>query len=563
MPDIAADPSTRASLAPGDSLTSRLGGRGDTDWVRIELSAGDTVRITLDGRGTDPVNDPFLSVYGAKGRLLEFSDDGPRGLGSDLLFTAQKTGTYYLEAGAYRARDTGTYRLAVETALPPDDPLAALDWGGERVDSHEISVRFLPDGVRDGAYTSEGFNAYEIARFHEAFARIEAVANVTFVITDAADADFRLILDTDEVGGEFLGFFNPPGERGAGRGVFDGTRWLRDPDGAAGDLDAGGYAFVTVTHELLHGLGLAHPHDNGGGSEVLWQVSREKRDYGAFDLNQGVFTTMSYNTGYLTGPEGTQGDPGDFWGYEAGPMALDIAVLQAKYGANTETATGDDRYVLPRDNAAGTGWQALWDAGGSDTILHRGAADCVIDLRPASLDYAAGGGGFVSAVAGIAGGVTIAAGTVIEAATGGRGNDVLTGNGAANRLEGRGGADILTGGGGGDRLIGGRGADVFVLSDPGDSRGGAGRDTIADFGTGRDRIDLSRLDADEGRAGDQAFVVIGGARFSDTAGELRLLSRDGGTLALGDTDGDGRADLRLLVAGAEPGTGLEAGDFLL
>ncbi len=43
-----------------------------------------------------------------------------------------------------------------------------------------------------------------------------------------------------------------------------------------------------------------------------------------------------------------------------------------------------------------------------------GAARAVIDLRAATLRYEEGGGGFVSAVNGIAGGFTIAAGVVIE-----------------------------------------------------------------------------------------------------------------------------------------------------
>ncbi len=109
----------------------------------------------------------------------------------------------------------------------------------------------------------------------------------------------------------------------------------------------------------------------------------------------------------------------------SGPMALDIALLQQKYGANMATATGDDDYLLPTGNARGTFWQAIWDAGGLDSIRHDGSAASVIDLRAATLRYEEGGGGFVSSVAGIAGGFTIAAGAVIENATGGFGRDRL------------------------------------------------------------------------------------------------------------------------------------------
>jgi serralysin len=53
------------------------------------------------------------------------------------------------------------------------------------------------------------------------------------------------------------------------------------------------------------------------------------RDYGVSGLNQGIFSTMSYNTGYQTTPSLSY-----LRGNEAGPMALDIAALQALYGKN-------------------------------------------------------------------------------------------------------------------------------------------------------------------------------------------------------------------------------------
>lgn len=34
----------------------------------------------------------------------------------------------------------------------------------------------------------------------------------------------------------------------------------------SGGLQIGGYGYYTLLHEIGHGLGLAHPHDNGGGS---------------------------------------------------------------------------------------------------------------------------------------------------------------------------------------------------------------------------------------------------------------------------------------------------------
>ena len=129
------------------------------------------------------------------------------------------------------------------------------------------------------------------------------VANITFV--EAAghrNADFVLVkasLAADE-----LGYFNPPGEPGAGVGVFNHTSatWSADP------LQPGGYAFVTLIHEFGHALGLAHPHDVGGTSTIMHGVTRPFESYGDTGLNQGVFTTMSYNDAWPTGPNGIRTD---------------------------------------------------------------------------------------------------------------------------------------------------------------------------------------------------------------------------------------------------------------
>ena len=54
--------------------------------------------------------------------------------------------------------------------------------------------------------------------------------------------------------------------------------------------------------------------------------------------------------------------------------------------------------------------------------------------------------------------------SLIEDATGGAGDDRLTGNAAGNRLVGGDGDDRLAGLTGRDVLVGGRGADIFVFA---------------------------------------------------------------------------------------------------
>ncbi|MFN0193739.1 MAG: M10 family metallopeptidase C-terminal domain-containing protein, partial [Aestuariivirga sp.] len=213
-------------------------------------------------------------------------------------------------------------------------------------------------------------------------------------------------------------------------------------------LNAGGFDYITWIHETGHALGLAHPHDNGGTSTIFPGVTAEFDDYGDFNMNQGIYTTMTYNDGWLAGA-GAHGasTPADY-GYQMGMMALDIAALQLMYGANMSYRTGNDSYYIDSTNGTGSGYLCIWDAGGTDTIIGTGAQSVRIDLRAATLGLDANGGGFVSSVTSgptIFAGLTIAAGAVIENARGSTGADTLIGNAANNILNGLGGADAMEG----------------------------------------------------------------------------------------------------------------------
>lgn len=89
-----------------------------------------------------------------------------------------------------------------------------------------------------------------------------------------------------------------------------------------------------------------------------------------------------------------------------------------------------------------------------------------------------------------------------ENVTGGYGDDILTGNKAANLLNGGSGNDILRGNGGKDHLEGGGGDDVIYAKLGDIINGGAGNDTLILEDAGTLRIDLSSgkvYDAPSGR----------------------------------------------------------------
>ena len=435
----------------------------------------------------------------------------------------------------------------------------------------------LTPGTTD-TMVAKGFAQWEKDAYLDAFGAYSKVADLVYVeVQSRTEADFILITydgTPGDAGPSLLGRMSPPGEENEGRTEFNANdvRWTE-----AG-LAPGGFSFTTLIHEFGHGHGLAHPHDIGGRSSVMRGVVPTPLvrspaepipdidpillplDYtnGDFDLNQSVFTMMSYQDGWAKSPYGQPATTSGY-GWLGSLMAFDIAVMQDKYGVNEEWATGNDTYVLRDVNAPGTFYECIWDAGGIDTIVYGGAQGANIDLRAATLNYEYGGGGWMSYAWGIHGGFTIANGVTIENATGGSGKDTLQGNDAANvlnggagddRLIGAGGDDTLIGGVGRDFLEGGAGADLFLFASALESSVGGERDTILDFDRGEDMIDLT------GAGGTQ---FIGAAAFSGVAGQVRYSAFDGGTIIELDRNGDRRADLQIAL---DEGMLLSASDFV-
>ena len=115
--DYASTTQTTGAVAVGSSTTGDIGTSGDSDWFAVTLEAGKTYRIDLEGRhtGSGTLFDPYLrGVHDEAGVRLDgtMNDDGGTGRNSQVFFTAQEAGTYYVAAGAYRDYE-GTYTLSV------------------------------------------------------------------------------------------------------------------------------------------------------------------------------------------------------------------------------------------------------------------------------------------------------------------------------------------------------------------------------------------------------------------------------------------------------------------
>jgi serralysin len=468
--------------------------------------------------------------------------------------------------------------LSTASVAASGNPLIdALTWGSKWTSG-------LPSlTIKVGIQTIGGLvpTAAEVNAITSMLVEFERVINVDFVYvgTAVADVTFKFCNDIDD--GRY-GWSVPVGEtRVAGFGDVNILRnnYL-DP---ASNFAPGSSDYITFVHEFAHVLGLAHPHDAGGTSSIFPGVS-SPTSTGYFGLNQGVYTTMSYNDGVDNSEDTARGvgywrqDPQttvvssgitEFassatdtgFGLQSGLMAIDIAALQRLYGANSAFAASNNNYVLPSANVLGTAYTSIWDTGGTDTILAAGTANATIDLRAATLQVAEGGGGFLSNALGIGGGFTIAAGVVIENATGNIGNDTLNGNQAANRLEGGGGDDRLTGFGGKDILLGGAGADQFIfVSDLDSGPTTLSADVISDFDIYADLIDFSAIDANSLVAGNQVFNFVGfTSSFVGTA-EVRAAYVSGNTVLYLNTDADMNTESVIVLTGVHLLTG---NDFLL
>ncbi|WP_298919673.1 hypothetical protein [uncultured Nostoc sp.] len=217
---------------------------------------------------------------------------------------------------------------------------------------------------------------------------------------------------------------------------------------------------------------------------------------------------------------------------------VDLNKILTSSGGNIQVTTNGNKII----NATG-GNQNINGSNGND-VINTGNGNDVINTGIGNDIINAGNGN--NTVKGGNGNDILNAGSGKDTLFGENGNDILSGGAGNDILTGGAGNDTLAGGTGTDILTGGAGNDVFKFSSVSDSAV-VGRDLITDFvGNGKlpgDQIDLSTIDADSTKLGNQAFTFIGAAAFS-APGQLRY---SGGILqASTDADRSPEFEARLI-----------------
>jgi Ca2+-binding RTX toxin-like protein len=297
---------------------------------------------------------------------------------------------------------------------------------------------------------------------------------------------------------------------------YDFTRVM----GVVETIEIGGSASIDITGssgaDTIIGNSGANLLNGGGGIDTVsfaWAM-------------QAI--TVNLSKGITTGTEIGQN------------KLLSIENVIGGSGADLLTGSALDNLI-----EGGDGGDKIVGGGGDDTVSYEHSTSGVtVNL---ALKTAQSGGH--------AAGDTLSS---IENALGSGIADTLIGTPKNNTLSGGNGDDILTGGGGADLLTGGDGRDHFVFSSKNDSSKSK-PDTIVDFVSGQDTIDLSALDPNK-LPGDQAFL-FGGQSASTAPLSVTWYEDSGRTIVEADTNGKLGAEIVIILTGTD--LNLQQTDFVL
>ena len=484
-----------------DRFEGVLDEKTDEDWIQLDLTAGETVTLTLSGHGPTPVADTILTLYDAAGERLARNDDIDQAAGnlnSQLTFTPDSSGVYYLSAAAYTnnpARDNaGGYVVTVSQRNGEGgiESYRDSDTGVEATLAADTGAVALQGSPHDDTLTgNDGANWLFGHGGNDAL--------------NGGAGD-----DTLDGGGLIPGYWDyleggPGADALSGSALIGGNTttfaaYRTSPEGVTVDLrdstavggDAAGDTFESVQSLM----GSRHDDTLAGDDNNNVLVGGDGRDR-LEGRNGDDVLHGDHLKGHRSGGNDTRnGGPGHDW-LAGGPGG---DALSGGAGEDTADYRASGAGVTVRlhsasargGDAAGDTFPTLisveyTDADGTahteqvPDIEHLHGSDHADVLAGDSRNNTLAGHGGDDALYGGPGGGD-------DTLHGGAGNDRLYGGRGADTLSGDAGKDTLHGGPGDDTLYGGAGNDTFVFAP------GHGDDALPDFGHGDDRIDLSAFD---------------------------------------------------------------------
>lgn len=546
MTDIPGDIDSTAvfDTTPGFNLGTFSGSLeefGDVDFVKVDLTAGQSITFYGVVNSFGPNGDGLIALYDATGSKLDEDDDSGVGLNSLLKFTVVETGTYFVSVKTFSGF-AADYTLAYALSDATDKLLT---------DASDNYNGVLGDRILGG----KGDDSIQIAAGRDA-------------LGDQGDDTI-----TGNSGNNFIsgGIGN---DTIFGGGGFDNIYGDAGNDNLSGGDDAeairGGSGFDFIAgnggSDSLYGGADADYITGGNGNDLVDGGEGVDRLFGqAGDDRYQVDSVRDYISEESFTSIDTVRSSISFSIAVSSTVIGDFENLILTGTGNT-TATGNDLANIVTGN---TGRNKLF-GGLSDDTLNGGDGDDELSGGVGADRHNGGVGSdkvtYFDAIAGLTASLTspstntgdalgdtyvsienLSGSAFDDRLFGNSSENVLSGGDGADRLVGGAGADVFRGDRGADDLYGGSGSDVFQFVYRGESTVTAtGRDTIFDFsGTGGDRIDLSAIDANASASGNQAFSFIGTSEFGGKAGELRYVKNASDTYIYTDVNGDAKADFAI------------------